>query len=99
MAGIGKSYVIKAIHDRMFEIVQQHQINPCEEPTILVLAPTGVAAFNINGSTIYSAFLLLMNLKNLELKPKSLNKFQQKFKSVKVIIFNKKSMIGYKLLA
>ncbi|CAG8536702.1 15388_t:CDS:2 [Cetraspora pellucida] len=59
-AGTGKSYVIKAIRNRIFEIAREHKIDPKEEPPILILAPTGVAAFNINGCTIHSAFVKII---------------------------------------
>ncbi|CAG8469927.1 3415_t:CDS:2, partial [Cetraspora pellucida] len=98
-AGTGKSYVIKAIRNRMIELAQEHNINPYEEPPILVLAPTGVAAFNINGCMIYSRLFLSTNIKNLELKPETLKKLQQKLRGIKVIIFDKKSMIDRRLLA
>ncbi|CAG8579395.1 346_t:CDS:2 [Cetraspora pellucida] len=48
IASISKSYIIKAIHNYIFEIAQKYKINPKEEPPILILAPTGVIAFNIN---------------------------------------------------
>ncbi|CAG8768743.1 17939_t:CDS:2, partial [Cetraspora pellucida] len=98
-ANTGKSYVIKAIRNRMFEIAREHNIDTKKEPPILVLVPTGVAAFNINGCTIHLALFLPSNFKNLELKAESLKKLQQKLKGVKITIFDEKSMISRRLLA
>ncbi|CAG8666979.1 16356_t:CDS:2 [Cetraspora pellucida] len=98
MAGTDKLYVIKAICNHMFEIAQKYGINSKEEPLLLVFALTGISAFNINGHTIHFALMLSINSNNLKLSSKSLKKLQQLFKNVKVILFDKKSMISYKLL-
>lgn len=49
-AGTGKSYLIKAIVRMLREMGATGSKTP-----VLVVAPTGVAAFNINGVTIHSA--------------------------------------------
>lgn len=45
-AGTGKSFVTRSIIDRCKEIGKQ----------VLVCAPTGIAAINVGGVTIHSAF-------------------------------------------
>ena len=52
-AGVGKSHLIKAIHMSLSKLLMHKGGNP-EKPKILLLAPTGVAAININGTTIHS---------------------------------------------
>jgi hypothetical protein len=50
-AGTGKSYIINAIWGRLHEIAKEHNLHDNN----MVVAPTGVAAFNIEGSTIHSS--------------------------------------------
>ena len=56
--GTGKSHVLQLIqHDICYML--NHTINPDDGQTlVLVIAPTGSAAFQVGGSTIHSAFLL-----------------------------------------
>ena len=46
-AGAGKSHLMKAIYHAVVETFRYGTINP-ERPTVAVMAPTGVAAININ---------------------------------------------------
>ena len=56
--GVGKSNVIKLIHTDTVKLLQcAHQIT-AEDVPILLTASTGVAAHNISGMTIHSAFML-----------------------------------------
>src|SRR2546423_15584541 len=52
-AGTGKTYLIKAIRYRLQEVVGTGSKSP-----MIVLAPTGVAAFNIDGITLHSGLLI-----------------------------------------
>ena len=51
--GCGKSHLIKTIYNSVNKVFLHQSENP-EKPRVLVLAPTGVAAININGTTIHS---------------------------------------------
>ena len=53
-AGAGKSHLIKAIYHTAVKTFRYGAINP-ERPTVALMAPTGVAAININGTTIHTA--------------------------------------------
>ena len=56
--GVGKSYVVKMLHTDTVKLLQYlQQIKP-EDVPILLTAATGVAAHNINGITVHSAFML-----------------------------------------
>ena len=56
--GVGKSFVIQLIRrDVIYFLQQTLQVQP-DEPLVLLTAPTGLAAFNINGITLHSAFML-----------------------------------------
>ena len=53
--GTGKSHVVRLIQ-RDTAYLLQHVLRPDpDQPIVLVTAPTGSAAYNINGSTIHSA--------------------------------------------
>ena len=56
-AGAGKSHLIKAIYHTSTKTFRQGPANP-EKPTVLLMAPTGVAAININGTTIHTALAI-----------------------------------------
>lgn len=53
-ARAGKSHLIKAIYLTAVKTFRYGTVNP-ERPTVALMAPTGVAAININGTTIHTA--------------------------------------------
>src|SRR6266487_5043193 len=61
-AGTGKSYLIKAIRRRLSTM----DVNGSKVP-VKVIAPTGVASFNINSSTIHSTLSIPIHNKNTDL--------------------------------
>ena len=52
--GAGKSHLIKTIYHTAVKTFRHPHINP-ELPTVVLMAPTGVAAINIDGTTINTA--------------------------------------------
>ena len=58
------------------------------------LAPTGMAAFGIQGMTVHSALSLPVKSKFIELAPSALSKLQYHWKDIKLLIIDEKSMIG-----
>ena len=54
--GARKSHLIKTIYHTVIKTFRYGGMNP-ENPTVLLSAPTGVAAININGTTINAALL------------------------------------------
>ena len=56
-AGTGKSRTIKAIFHTAVKTFRRATLKP-EMTTVLLVAPTGVAAININGTTINSALAI-----------------------------------------
>ena len=52
-AGIGKLHLIKTISPSVSKLLL-YKDGATEKPIILLLAPTGVAAVHINGTTIHS---------------------------------------------
>ena len=55
--GAGKSHLIKTIYHTVVKTYKYAPMNP-EKPTVLLAAPTGVAAINIDGTTINTALAL-----------------------------------------
>ncbi|CAB4431124.1 unnamed protein product [Rhizophagus irregularis] len=95
-AGTGKTYLIKAIRCRLQKMVGTGSKSP-----MVVLAPTGVAAFNIDRTTIHSglAIPIINDSKRLEIKGERLKQLQDKLRDVSYVIIDEKSMIGRQMLA
>ena len=55
--GSGKSHVIKTIYHTATKTFRHGPTNP-DKPTVLLMAPTGVAAINISGTTINTALAI-----------------------------------------
>ena len=72
---------------------------PCEQSgcVLLLLAPTGVAAFNIRASTIHSALRIPIG----EMQPlegQSLSKLQEELRHIRYILIDEMRFIGPKML-
>lgn len=83
-AGTGKSYIINCL-----KLLLQSKLR--------VTAPTGVAAFNIDGYTLHSLFNLPTKGEFKELYGQQLHLIQQSFSAVRYIIIDEMSMVGRKL--
>lgn len=95
-AGCGKTYLIRAICQTLRQMAgERGLLDP-----IRVLAPSGVAAFNINGQTIHSALgIPATHGLFAELGGSRLATLQQQWKGVQFVIVDEKSMLGQSLLA
>ena len=80
-AGTGKSYLIHCLR-----LLLQHQV--------VVAAPTGVAAFNIDGHTLHSLLSLPTRGEFKDLEGERLTKLQQAFSEVKYIPDNRRDVNG-----
>ena len=90
-AGTGKSVTIQKIAN--------HVNSRLGNGSVLLMAPTGVAAFNINGCTIHSALSIRVgSIVDAELNPKNLRQLQEDLKDVKYFIIDEFSMVGKKLM-
>ncbi|GBC22271.2 ATP-dependent DNA helicase PIF1-like [Rhizophagus irregularis DAOM 181602=DAOM 197198] len=72
--------------------------NRAETSPVIVLAPTGVAAFNIHGTTIHSTFSILINSSDLSIEGERLKTLQKKLNGVNYVIIDEKSMLGRHML-
>ena len=83
-AGTGKSYLIKCLR-----LLLNEQVH--------VAAPTGVAAFNIEGHTLHSLFSLPTKGDFKDLEGERLHKMQQSLANMKYLIIDEMSMVGRKM--
>ena len=58
-AGVGKSHMIKTIYMSLSKVLM-YKGGELDKPRILLLAPTGVAAININATTIHSGLGIIL---------------------------------------
>ena len=93
--GAGKSHLIKTIYHTVTKTFRHVAVNP-DLPSVLLMAPTGVAAININGSTINTA-LGIPKEAGSNLKPLSdQNRTQLRLllSELRLIIVDEISMVG-----
>ena len=83
-AGTGKSYLIHCLR-----LLLQRQL--------MVAAPTGVAAFNIDGHTLHSLLSLPTRGEFKDLEGERFTKLHQSFSEVKYVIIDEMLMVGRKI--
>lgn len=91
--------MIKCIHYEASRILAPTLPNP-DDISVLLTAPTGVAAFNINASTIHSAFSINVEAK-LPYQPlgdDKINTLRSKFGALQILVIDEISMVDHKLL-
>ena len=84
-AGPGKSYLIHCLR-----LLLQHQVR--------VAAPTGVAAFNIEGQTLHGLLKLPTKGDFKDLEGERLHNMQQSLNDMSYLIIDEMSMVGRKML-
>ncbi|TKS65922.1 ATP-dependent DNA helicase PIF1 [Collichthys lucidus] len=99
-AGTGKSHLIKAIHYESTRLLSQIAENP-DTLTVLLTAPTGVAAYNIGAATIHNTFSIGANatLPYQPLSDEKVNSLRTKMSNVHILIIDEISMVDHRLLA
>jgi ATP-dependent DNA helicase PIF1 len=93
-AGTGKSYLIDALTKALTELANGRGRN-CP---MLRVAPTGIAAFNIHGSTLHQSLTIPIR-GNFNLTGPQLLLLQGRLKDIHYIVLDEKSMVGRKLLS
>ena len=98
--GVGKSHVIKIIQSDMKKLLRlSHRVKPTDT-TVLITAPTGVAAFNVDGMTIHSSLLLRVSGQSAStsLSFDKLNTLRMKLSNLTLMIIDEISMVGSDML-
>ena len=96
-AGVGKTYLIKTLSSWIQKISQREGLHPLQ-PHVLLLAPTGVAANNIGGTTLHSGLDFKIGKKYIPLSSESKQTMTKLLENVKVLIIDELSMISADLL-
>lgn len=93
-AGTGKSFLIDAISQALQELQTNHHLS--NHPIVRRLAPTGVAAFNIAGSTYHAALGLGGSIEEShdKLGEGKLAILQEEWHGTRYLIIDEKSMVG-----
>ena len=94
-AGAGKSYLIKTIYHTVTKTFRCPPINP-ELPTVLLMAPTGVAAINIDGTTINTALAIPKETGDNvpAMSDQKRTQMRMSLAELKLIIIDEISMVG-----
>ena len=77
----GRSYLIKTIYHSVNKLFLYQSGSPVK-PRVFVLVTTGVAAFNINGTTIHSGLNILCRGKLMTLSYKNRAELRNKYSDV-----------------
>ena len=96
-AGVGKSHLTKALYQAALKYYNTRAGDDFHQVKVLLLAPTGKAAFNIKGNTIHSALAIpaCQSLKNYKpLDSSRLNTLRSQLGGVKLIFLDEISMVG-----
>ncbi|KAL9977890.1 hypothetical protein ACROYT_G015348 [Oculina patagonica] len=97
-AGCGKTTVTNCLYECLIRYFNSAGENP-DEMKVLKVAPTGKAAFIINGNTLHSAFKIPVNrgFEYRRLDSDRLNTMRSRLKDVRVIFIDEVSMVGSQL--
>ena len=93
--GAGKSHLIKTIYHTAVKTFRHPPFNP-ELPTVLLMAPTGVAVINIDGTTVNTGLAIPKEAGNNLPAMSGQRKAQYRIllKDLKLIIVDEISMVG-----
>ncbi len=96
-AGCGKTYLIRAICQELRQMAREAG----EPDPVRVLAPSGVAAWNIGGRTLHSSLAIPASASAsvTPLEGTRLANLQRHWKGVHFVIIDEKSMLGLRLFA
>uniref|UniRef100_A0A9J8ADG0 ATP-dependent DNA helicase n=1 Tax=Cyprinus carpio carpio TaxID=630221 RepID=A0A9J8ADG0_CYPCA len=99
-AGTGKSHLIKAIQYEATRLLSQIALYP-DDVSVVLTAPTGIAAFQLKASTIHHTFSIGTDVKlpYTHLGEEKLNSLRAKFHGLQILIIDEISMVDHKLLA
>ena len=93
--GAGKSHLIKAIYHTVTKTFRHAPANP-ELPSVLLMAPTGVAAININRTTVHSALAIPRECGNNvpSMSDQKRTQMRMSLAELKLIIIDEISMVS-----
>ena len=92
--GVGKSHVIKAVYQTVKKILKPIHTDEPDAPTVLLVAPTGVSAFNIGNMTIHATYLLGTRQNYQSLSSEKQNALYNRLHCLHLVIIDEVSMVG-----
>ena len=92
-AGIGKIFLINRLRSWIHKINQREGHHPLQ-PYVLLLAPTGVAANSIGGTTLHTGLDFKIGKKYIPLPSESFQTMRKLMEKVKVVIIDELSMLS-----
>ncbi len=100
-AGVGKSMVLRCIYQGLLRLLAKKEGQNPEEPRIIIAAPTGKAAYLVEGNTIHSILKILPSRGNeyIPLADEHKDSIRIKFKNLNTIIIDEISMVGNNMLS
>ncbi|XP_035990057.1 uncharacterized protein LOC118561925 [Fundulus heteroclitus] len=103
-AGCGKSHVIKCVYQEATKLLRQlprlRDVGDMSQPTVLLTAFTGTAAYNISGKTLHSILKLPKSLKPpYKGLGNALDEVRAVLSNVEILIIDEISMVSKELLA
>ena len=99
-AGCGKSSLMKVFYQSLTKTLSYGNVS-VDKPKVLLMAPTGVAAVNNDGTTIHTALNIPMGSFGKNVPPmgdKMKSSLRNKLSDLKVIIVDEMSMVSNDLL-
>ncbi|CAB3987819.1 ATP-dependent DNA helicase PIF1 [Paramuricea clavata] len=95
-AGVGKSTVTNALYEALTRYLNSQPENDPDDVSVVKVAPTGKAAFNIRGNTLHPAFKIPANrgFNYCTLDRDRLNTIRSKLHKMKVVFIDEISMVG-----
>ncbi|KAJ8019346.1 ATP-dependent DNA helicase PIF1 [Holothuria leucospilota] len=97
-AGTGKSQLIKCVTNECRKVLSPTCENP-ESITVLLVAYTGTAAYNVGGQTIHSAFNIYnTSMPYKALREEQLNSLRAKLQNLKLLIIDEISMVDQNMM-
>ena len=104
-AGVGKSVVVRALYQGLHRYLCSKEGEDPDDVRILLCAPTGKSAYNINGLTLHNAFHVQGNkckgakLANQRISFDVLNTLRMKYRNLTVIMIDEISMVGNEMFS
>ncbi|XP_041461886.1 uncharacterized protein LOC121413199 isoform X1 [Lytechinus variegatus] len=98
-AGTGKSHLVKCLYYESTRILARMLHYP-DDISVLKIAPTGVAAYNINGHTIHSILSIPIRaqMPYQPLSEEKISALRNKLAQLQILIIDEVSMVDQKLL-
>ena len=99
-AGVGKTHVTMLLYQSLYRYFNKRPGKDPDKPCILLMAPTGKAAYLIRGNTLHSALKIPVNqkLQYKSLDTDSFNTLRTQMMGVKYIFIDEVSMVGSGML-